>query len=115
MINIKKVIPVHTNILIIDDANRLWIIGNNNERKMGVGKINESIYSPIYLGIDLDQDDDVKKFCVSRSIILILSIKGKVYILNNLNNYKSKPSSKDIDKKSDVVNDKISDDDNNIE
>ncbi len=80
MTDIKKVISYGENILVIDQENKIWIMGNNNDRITGFGKKDETIYSPIYTHITLDEDEDISKFYVCGELLSFYTTKGKLYL-----------------------------------
>lgn len=79
---IKQILIDCVNILILDNENKVWLMGNNFARKIGFGKDSNSIYSPIYIGLQLDPNETIKKFITTDFIIIIYTSKNRVYIPN---------------------------------
>ncbi len=84
MANINHVLISNDNILIIDSLNKLWIMGNNEYRRTGVGESHDHVvYMPAYTGIQLDSDENIKKFHVHDSLITIFTTHGRLFIGNH--------------------------------
>ena len=84
MKTIKNIYLCEQNILIVDSENKLWIVGENSHRKTGFGEKDKSLYSPIYTGITLDNDEVVNKFYVYKHLLSIYTSEGKLFISRNL-------------------------------
>jgi hypothetical protein len=80
MSNIKKVISCDQNIIIIDTENKIWIMGNNNDRITGFGKSHEALYSPYRTQIMLETDEDIEKFYVYGRLLSFYTTKKKLYL-----------------------------------
>src|SRR5579872_663780 len=83
---ISQVLISNVNILIVDSNQKVWLMGNNYSRKMGFGKDSHSIYSPMYIGLQLGVEETVKKFIATDFMIIIYTSKGNVYIPNKIFN-----------------------------
>lgn len=77
---INKVYSDKDNILIQDDKNKLWIMGDNSFRRTGVGRRSEPIYKPKFTNIKLDHDEYVTKFYVREYLMVIYTSFGKLYV-----------------------------------
>ena len=83
MQTIRRILVHNENILIIDTDNKLWIMGDNLGRKTGFGEKNNPLYSPIFMGIILDQNDTVKRFYSYEHLLAIFTVQGKLYVSRN--------------------------------
>src|SRR5271154_5500404 len=85
MATINRVLISNDNILIIDSSNKLWIMGGNEHRRTGVGENlrRHAIHTPEYTGIQLDGDENIKKFHVYDSLITIFTTHGRLFIGNH--------------------------------
>lgn len=94
METIKKTFVYGANILLIDTTNKIWIMGSNGGGRTGFGKKNKSLYSPIYTGIILDENEDVAKFYVYEYLCSIFTTNGKLFVAKNITNKIKKKNSK---------------------
>lgn len=90
---IKNVHLYDNNILIIDNNNELWIMGDNTSKKTGFYKRNKAIYNPININIKLEDNDSIAKFHVSHEITSILTLNGKLYVTKHKVSKKKKSKS----------------------
>ena len=81
-IKILSTFVSYTNILIIDNNNELWIMGNNNYRKTGMGTKNKHIYMPIKINISLGKNESVENFYCYDKIAVIYTTLGNLYVSN---------------------------------
>lgn len=86
---IKRIFPFDENILITDEENKLWIMGENKYKRTGFGEVNKSIYSPIYSEIILEPEENVSKFYVYESLLAIYTTNGRLFISNDNKNVNS--------------------------
>ncbi|XWV26149.1 hypothetical protein QJ857_gp0930 [Tupanvirus soda lake] len=80
METIKKIYPFNENILITDFENKLWVMGENKYRRTGFSDKDEPVYTPVYTGIIIDADEEVKKYYVYGKLMSIYTSKGRLYI-----------------------------------
>ena len=71
------------NILIITSDKKLWIMGDNFSKKTGFGKKNEPLYSPVFTGITLKKNEQIKKFHSYSQLIIIYTTIGRLFCSNN--------------------------------
>lgn len=88
--NNAKIYASYSNILIVDSENMLWIMGDNQYRKTGVGIRNEHIYAPIQTGITLDDGEEIKTFYAKAHFSVIYTTLNNLYISNYLKKKNSK-------------------------
>ena len=82
--NNAKIYASYSNILIVDSENTLWIMGDNQYRRTGVGIRNEHIYTPIQTGITLDDGEKIKTFYAKALFSVIYTTLNNLYISNYL-------------------------------
>ena len=80
MNSIKNTFIDEDNILLVDNENKLWIMGDNYDRKTGFGKKNKPLYTPIYCGITLDKNEQVSKFYSYDSMLCIYTSSKKLFV-----------------------------------
>jgi len=84
MTSIRNVYVSRKNILIVDTSNKLWIMGNNHQRMTGINTKSNPIYSPIDIGVSLDDDETIKRFYSSDYIIIVFTSKGNLFMGDHL-------------------------------
>ena len=72
------------NILIVGTDNKIWIMGENKYRKTGFGIKNKALYSPIFTGIELSQDETINDFYCYKYLLAIYTSKGNLWVSRNL-------------------------------
>src|ERR1700733_10805999 len=89
---IKNINLNNESILITDDENKLWIMGSNDNKRLGYGDEGKGIYAPICINsITLSESEYVKQFYVGDYQTFILTNEGNLY-LSYLNSKKGKGS-----------------------
>lgn len=83
MLGIKTTHIFDDNILIIDNDNRVWIMGNNKYRRTGYQDDKVYLYQPIKTNIQLDSDENIKLFYVNEHLISFYTTKKRVYITHH--------------------------------
>ena len=81
---IKSIHSCASNILAVASDNKLWIMGENKYRKTGLGINNKPIYSPIFTGIELAQNETVTKFYCHKYLLAIYTSKGNLWVSRHL-------------------------------
>ena len=92
MSNIKQIHLSGGNILLTNSDNVLFILGQNINRVTGFGNNDDTIYSPIGIGVTLDNDDSVKKFHCYDKLLAIFTTKGKLFVSRHLEIDEKKPT-----------------------
>ena len=80
MESIRKVFLSHENILIHDNENKLWLVGDNNQSRIGLGIKENAIYSPVYTKIILDDDEEVVLFHAYSDLLAIYTSNKKLFV-----------------------------------
>ena len=84
MQNIKKTLISDENILLIDECNKVWILGNNEHRKIGFGIASVPMIRPIDTEIILSYTETIDSFYCYKYLLCIYTSLGKLYISKNL-------------------------------
>ena len=84
MSNIRDVYVSDENILVISTDSKVWIMGDNHDRKTGFGEKHDPLYAPVFTKIILDPEEQIKKFHSYGHTIIIYTTKGRLFCSNNL-------------------------------
>jgi hypothetical protein len=84
MNTIKQILTTNENIVIVDGENKMYIMGDNNNKKTGFFKKETALYHPKFTNVILDEDESIKKIYSTYHHIYVYTTKNKVYLSNYL-------------------------------
>ena len=80
MAHISSVHTFKENLLIVDNARRLWIMGNGDASKIGFGKGSKPMNKPNDTGVILNEKEEVREFQIIESAMIIYTTLGRLFV-----------------------------------